>query len=222
MRFWGISMKLNYENIKSLYNEHENEVLEILYYHYYFIVDKIYNRNTGEIDRKLLENCLRESINSYIIDGYKSTNPSNFIHAKMYKYEKKCILNKEHQYELINKAYSGDINARYELFLSCISRIDEVAQVIYTRIINNMININYTLDDTKQVLYKDIWMLVNRFYNRENKGYNLKMSISVRLRDLSIRINKYVETNNIAALEMLKNNSKDDILEEEFRINRRK
>ena len=216
------SMKLNYENIKKLYNENGNEILEILYYHYYFIVDKIYDRNNGQIDRKLLENCLRETINSYIIDGYKSFNPSNFIHVKMYKYEKKYILNKFNEYELINKAYSGDMDARYKLFLSFTSRIDEVAQIIYANIINNIANINYTLDDIKKVLYKDIWNLINRFYNRDNKGYNINISISVRLRDLSIRINKYVETKNIAAIELLKIDSKEDILEEKIKVSRRK
>ena len=215
-------MKLNYENIKKLYNENGNEILEILYYHYYFIVDKIYDRNNGQIDRKLLENCLRETINSYIIDGYKSFNPSNFIHVKMYKYEKKYILNKFNEYELINKAYSGDMDARYKLFLSFTSRIDEVAQIIYANIINNIGNINYTLDDIKKILYKDIWNLINRFYDRENKGLYLSTAVSGRLRDLSIRINKYIENNNINALEILKNNSITNDLDKEFGISRRK
>ena len=210
-------------NIKRLYNENGNEILEILYYHYYFVVDKVYDRNNGEIDKKLLEKCLKEIIDSYIIDGYKYTNPSQYIHEKMYKYEKSYCLNKAKKYrtELINNAYNGDVAARYELFLSCISKIDDVAIIMYNSIINKFPNINYTLDDTRKVLYNDIWMLINRFYDKENNGYNLKTAISVRLRDLSIRINKYIENNNITALEMLKNNSNVKKLDDESPINRR-
>ncbi len=212
-------MKLNYENIKRHYNLYGDEIKHLLYIHYYPIIDKIYDKNNGEIDKKLLENCLKDTIASYIIEGNKSRNPSKYIHEKMYKYEREYISNKlkEYRTELINKAYSGDTNVRYELFISCTDRIDDVAIIIYNSIINKFPNTSYTLDDIKQVLYKDIWNLVNRFYDRENKGYNLKMAVSVRLRDLSIRINKCVENNSIAALEMLKN--KD--IEEESAINRR-
>lgn len=217
-------MKLNYENIKRHYDLYGDEIKYLLYIHYYPIIDKIYDRNNGELDKKLLENYLKEIIDSYLIDGYKSTNPSKYIHDKMYKYEKSYYLKKlkKYQHELINMAYRGDVNARYELFLSCADKIDDTAQILYNSIINNMTNINYSLDDIKKILYQDIWNFINRFYEKENKGFNLKTAVSGRLRVLSIRINKYVETNRTAAIEMLKINSKDDILEEKIKISRRK
>lgn len=218
------SMRLNYENIKRHYDLYGDEIKYLLYIHYYPIVEKIYDRNNGKLDKILLENYLKEIINSYVIDGNKSTNPSKYIHEKMYKYEKSYYLNKlkKCQHELINTAYRGDTKARYELFLSCTGKIDDTAQILYNNIISNMTNINYSLDDIKKVLYQDIWNLINRFYDRENKGLYLSTAVSGRLRDLSIRINKYIDNNNINALEILKNNSITNDLDKEFGISRRK
>ena len=218
-----MNMRMNYDTIKKHYDLYGDEIKYLVYIHYYPIVEKIYLKNNGEITKNDLEVELKKIIDSYIAEGNRSTNPSKYIQDKMNQYESKYYLDKEKKIgaELINKAYNGDINIRYEIFKTCLNVIDNKAVIIYNNLVNNSINNTYTLDDIKQTLYNDIWLLINRFYDRENRGLKLKTAVSVRLRDLSIRINKYIENNNVEGLKTLKKHLVFSNLEEKLNNNRR-
>lgn len=207
-------MKLNYNSIKSNYEKYGEEVLNILYYHYYYIVLNTYESNKHEIDKSLIEEKLKDIIVSYMHEGEKSHNPSKFIHEKMNKFVNNYKFSKlkQEQYKLIISAYSGDINARKKIFLINCYKIDNKALEIYNKYANND---NFLLDytDIKNIMYSDMFRFTNRFYDRENKGYYFSVSFLTHLRDLTIRIEKHIKINNYNLLNKLKDNTIIDDLE---------
>ena len=68
-------MKMNYNTIKSNYDKYGEEILNIMYYHYYYIVLNVFENNQG-IEKRLIEEKLKEILSSYIEEGEKYYNPS--------------------------------------------------------------------------------------------------------------------------------------------------
>lgn len=198
-------MKMNYNTIKSNYDKYGEEILNIMYYHYYYIVLNVYQNNNQEIEKRLIEEKLKEILSSYIEEGEKYYNPSKYIHEKMYKFvnDYKFLKLKEEQNKLINSAYSGDMNARKKIFLLNAYRIDNKALEIYNKYTNDegfILNFN----DIKSIMYCDMFRFTNRFYDRENKGFYYSTYFDTHLRDLTIRIEKHINKKNYLLLKQLK------------------
>ena len=167
-----------YKKIKEEY-KYNNELIEYLYNNYYYIVDKIYERNDKKIDRESIEYKLKEIITTYVCTADNRINPSKYIHDIMKRFENtyKHKEIKKKEYELISKAYTGDINARKQIFNNNILKIDKKAEEIYIKHNNTQIE----LDDIKQMMYLDIWIFVNRFYDKENKGCYFSVALMNQL-----------------------------------------
>ena len=154
-------MKMNYNTIKGNYDKYGEEILNIMYYRYYYIVLNVFENNQG-IEKRLIEEKLKEILSSYIEEGEKYYNPSKYIHEKMYKFvnDYKFLKLKEEQNKLISSAYSGDINARKKIFLLNAYRIDNKALEIYNKYANDD---SFLLDfnDIKSIMYCDMFRFTN-------------------------------------------------------------
>lgn len=181
-----------YKKIKEEY-KYNNELIEYLYNNYYYIVDKIYERNDKKIDRESIEYKLKEIITTYVCTADNRINPSKYIHDIMKRFENtyKHKEIKKKEYELISKAYTGDINARKQIFNNNILKIDKKAEEIYIKHNNTQIE----LDDIKQMMYLDIWIFVNRFYDKENKGCYFSVALMNQLNYLCVKVDNYINNN---------------------------
>ena len=182
-------MKMNYSKLRERYND--EQLIYYLYNHYYYIIDKVYYRNNGNIRRELIESHLKELIKNYIKDDNKSINPSKYFHYKMVCYEK-LLKNgelKEKQLQLIKKAYLNDINARQQIFLNKIDKIDKKAEELYSTMENVAL---ITLYDIKQIMYLDMWRFIIKFYDKENTGIYFSTEFMKHLNNLSERIRNYL------------------------------
>ena len=208
-------MKMNYNTIKGNYDKYGEEILNIMYYRYYYIVLNVFENNQG-IEKRLIEEKLKEILSSYIEEGEKYYNPSKYIHEKMYKFvnDYKFLKLKEEQNKLISSAYSGDINARKKIFLLNAYRIDNKALEIYNKYANDD---SFLLDfnDIKSIMYCDMFRFTNKFYDRANKEFYFSTSFLTHLRDLTIRIEKHINKKNYLLLKQLKDYSIESFILDE-------
>ena len=182
-------MKINYFKLREMYND--EDLINFLHNHYYYIVDKVYYRNNGTIEKELIELKLKELIKKYINDVNKSINPSKFFHDRIVCFEN-VLKNdelKDKQLQLIKKAYLNDINARQQIFMKKIDKIDKKAEELYSTMGNVAL---ITLEDIKQIMYLDMWKFTIKFYDKENTGIYFSTEFMKHLNNLSNRISNYL------------------------------
>lgn len=194
-----------YKIIKEKYKD-TDELVEYLYNHYYYIVDKIYERNNKKIDRNFIDYKLKEILTQYVCDVDNKVSPSKYIHDIMKRFENsyKHLELRKKEFELIIRAYAGDINARQQIFKNNIDKINKKAEEIYMKY-NNKVQTELELDDIKQMMYLDIWIFENRFYDKENKGDYFSVALMNQLNYLCTKLDKYInKKNNISFIDIEK------------------
>lgn len=174
---------INYAMIKDLYGGDLTKIASYLYKHYYYIVDKFYNKNNGAITKDKLERVLIKSISEYVCKDYFNCNPSSYIHTSFINYEKKykCSLKQDNWELIINKAFNKDIKAREEVLKSFMSIMD------YKSIQLN--NSQYEIDDIKQMIYLEMWIFINKYFDSDNKDNNLSLKFHNYLNRVCDKIN---------------------------------
>ena len=149
-------------------------------YYYYYIVDKVYLRNSGLIKKADIEFSLKQGINDFISTNSDNVNPSKCIHNRIVSLEKSFVSkrNKKEYYELLKMAYLGDINARKKLFFSHTDKIDKrIINIYETYLEYDLIS----LENLGIFLYQDMWNFVNRYFNSENNGFYFSTRFSNQL-----------------------------------------
>ena len=189
----------DYVVLKGLYDGDDIGFASYLYKHYYYIVDKFYDKNNGVITKDNLEKVLIKSISEYIYKDYFNCNPSSYIYNCFINYEKKYLnkLKNDRYNLLIDASFNNDINARHEIFYSFMSIMDKKALEIYSKF-NNSVDV----DDIKQMIYLEMWEFINRFFDLDNKNKYLSRSFNRCLNQASDRIintisKKYDDITNI-------------------------
>ena len=115
---------INYNKLKELYTE--DELINFLYNHYYYVIDKIYIRNNEIIPINVIEECYKNGIAEFVSRNNTNENPSKYIHSKLVSLERSCKSknSKKEYYELLKRAYLDDIDARKTMFFSQCDKID--------------------------------------------------------------------------------------------------
>ncbi len=159
---------INYNKLKELYNY--DELINFLYNHYYYVIDKVYIRNDGIIPISTIEECYKNGITEFVSRNDTNANPSKYIHSKLISLEKSCKSknSKKEYYELLKRAYLGDVGARKKLFFSQTDKIDKKIIDIYETYLDYN---SISLECISFFLYQDMWSFVNRYFNSDNKGY---------------------------------------------------
>ena len=161
-----MAKRFNYNNLSK---QEIDELIDNMYNHYYYIVDKVYERNNNSIAKEVIDEKFKSAIIKYVLSSDHSLQPTMYIYNYMYALENhfKYIEKKNDKEELETNARNGDIDARTKIFMNYISKIDEKAEEIY---INYKKLGNYdfliTLDDIKQIMYLKIWRLLNDYYDK--------------------------------------------------------
>ena len=186
----------DYVIIKQFYEGDDIGFANYLYKHYYYIVDKFYDKNNGVISRENLEKVLIGAISNYIYKEYYNCNPSSFIHTHFINYEKKYLNNvsKEKSNLLITKAFGKDIKAREEIFNSFIGKMDSKSVEIYNNT-NFQSNYLYSIDDIKQMIYLEMWIFINDYFDGENKDKHLSRYFNKHLNQVCNKINNCINNN---------------------------
>lgn len=169
---------INYNKLKELYNY--DELINFLYNHYYYVIDKVYIRNDGIIPISTIEECYKNGITEFVSRNDTNANPSKYIHSKLISLEKSCKSknSKKEYYELLKRAYLGDINARKKLFFSHTDKIDKrIINIYETYLEYDLIS----LENLGIFLYQDMWNFVNRYFNSENNGFYFSTRFSNQL-----------------------------------------
>ncbi len=159
---------INYNKLKELYTE--DELINFLYNHYYYVIDKIYIRNNEIIPINVIEECYKNGIAEFVSRNNTNENPSKYIHSKLVSLERSCKSknSKKEYYELLKRAYLDDIDARKTMFFSQCDKIDNKIIDTYEAYLDS----DYiTLDYISFFLYQDMWNFVNRYFDSDNKGY---------------------------------------------------
>ena len=186
----------DYVVIKQFYEGDDIGFANYLYKHYYYIVDKFYDKNNGVISRENLEKVLIGAISNYIYKEYYNSNPSRFIHNCFINYEKKYLNNnsKEKWNLLEKKAINSDIKAREEIFNSFISIMDRKSVEIYNNT-NFQSNYLYSIDDIKQMIYLEMWVFINEYFDGENKDKHLSRYFNKHLNEVCNKIHNCINNN---------------------------
>ena len=188
----------DYVVIKQFYEGDDVGFANCLYKHYYYIVDNFYNKNNGVISKKNFEKVLIDAISNYIYKGYYNCNPSSFIHTRFINYEKKYLKNvsKEKSNLLIIKAFNNDTKAREEIFNSFISIMDSKATQVYNS--NSKSECLYSIDDIKQMIYLEMCIFINDYFDGENKDKHLSRYFNKHLNQVCNSINNSINNNSNA------------------------
>lgn len=185
----------DYNKYKKMYNK--DEIKDYFYNHYYYIVDKFYIKNKGLISKEDIEFCLRQGIMDFI--NNENDNPSRYIHnrIKSLEYSYNSKKSKKEKYELLKKAFLGDMEARKKLFFKHADKIDKRIIDIY----ETYTDYDLALDSLGISLYQDMWNFINRYFDSDNKGCyfstrftnQLNSSTSKVMRNISKDINGKVK-----------------------------
>lgn len=187
--------RFNYDNLSE---QEIDELIDIMYNHYYYIVDKVYLRNNNSIAKEIITEKFKRAITKYVLSTNHSLQPAAYIHNYMYSLENhfKYIEKKSIKARLENDAYNGDIEARKKIFINYISKIDEKAEEIYENYKKlGKYDSLITLDDIKQIMYLKIWQLLNDYYDKNATNKYFSIHLNSRLAQVVASINNYI--NNI-------------------------
>lgn len=196
----------DYIILKQFYEGDDLEFAKYLYKHYYYIVDKFYDKNNSVISKEDFEKVLIESISKYIYKEYYNCNPSKYIHNCFINYEKKYLnsISKEKINLLVTKAYNKDIKAISELFNSFISIMDSKSVEVYNNT-NSTSDYLYSIDDIKQMIYLEMWIIINNFFDRNNKDKYLSSYFNTHLNQLCNIISNCININSNDTISTLNN-----------------
>ena len=185
----------DYVVIKQFYEGDDAGFANYLYKHYYYIVDNFYNKNNGVISKKNFEKVLIDAISNYIYKEYYNSNPSRFIHNCFINYEKKYLNNdsKQKWKLLVEKAFNNDAKAREEIFNSYIIIMDSKAIQVYNN--NSKSECLYSIDDIKQMIYLEMWIFINRFFDGANKDKYLSRYFNTKINHICNSINNSISNN---------------------------
>lgn len=185
----------DYVVIKQFYEGDDIGFANYLYKHYHYIVDNFYNKNNGVISKKSFEKVLVDAISNYIYKDYYNSNPSRFIHNCFINYVKKYLNNdsKQKWNLLVEKAFNNDTKAREEIFNSYISIMDRKATHVYNNYSKS--NCLYSIDDIKQIVYLEMWIFINSFFDGDNKDKYLSRYFNTKINHICNSINNSINNN---------------------------
>ena len=166
-----------------------SELKKYMYNHYYYIVDKIYFKHDGKINKKDIENCLMQGIIDYL--SKSNDNPSRCIHNRMVSLEKSYHSKKvkEDYHKLLKLAYSGNFEARRNLFFKHADKIDKRIIEIYEMYLNIV-----TLDSIANFLYQEMWCFVNRYFDGQDMNYYYSTRFSNQLNSTCDKLIRHINS----------------------------
>ena len=185
--------KFNYDILKSEYSD--KQIVELLYNHYYYMVDDFFNNYKGKIDKKEIDEYFKETITKYIFNTNHELKAYKYIYMYIYHFCKRYdqMKNSKEKTETFVKAFNGDNEARSKIFMSYVEAIDDRAKEIYMNFKKKgKSDILITLDDIKQIMYLYIWESINQFYNTDYTDSYYSTRFNTRLERITEYINKYI------------------------------
>lgn len=181
---------MNYNRIRPNYSNNIEKLIDYLYEYYHYIVDKFYEINSKDINKKDFEEYLKDILIKYVERETTTTNNiSGYIHKKMHLFV--CMQKRNKKNELVKRAFANDYSARCEIFTNYIYRMDEKAIELYNEYLNNQTIIS--IDDIKQMIYLEMWNFINKYFDSKSENDSFGMWFDLGLTRTNIKVTNYLK-----------------------------